>query len=162
MTGKTDKARQNGLDAFATAKSVLKDVGWDPQETDFEGQLKVDFSKSAIPISDAEINIKIDYERLVCYFNFKDIAPKKHIDQVTKFSTLANFGLIIGNFEVILDTGQVRFKSSLDFTGIKVQERLVKNVIRSAMDVVEDYGDAAADVIRGQKTATKAIGEVES
>ena len=162
MTGKTDKARQNGLDAFATAKNVLKDVGWDPQETDFEGQLKVDFSKSAIPISDAEINIKVDYERLVCYFNFKDIAPKKHIDQVTKFFTLANFGLIIGNFEVNLDTGQVRFKSSLDFTGIKVQERLVKNVIRSAMDVVEDYGDAAAEVIKGQKTATKAIGEVES
>jgi len=162
MNGKTDKARQNGLDAFATVKNVLKDVGWDPLETDLEGQLKVDFSDSSIPILDVEINVKIDYERLVCYFNFKDIISKTHNDEILKFFTLANFGLIIGNFEVDLETGRVRFKSSLDFTGVKVQERLVKNVIRSAMDVVEDYGEATAQVIKGQKSATKAIAEVES
>jgi len=162
MNDKSDKARKNGLDAFATLKNVLRDVGWSPEETDFEGQLKVDFSGSDIPISEAEFDVKIDYERLVCYFNFKNTASKNHVEQVVQFITRANFGLIIGNFEVDFETGLVRFKSSIDFTGVKVQERLVKNVIRSAMDVVEDYGDAAAEVIKGRKSATEAISAVES
>jgi hypothetical protein len=162
MTKSEKDARKNGLEALASVKRVLGDVGWDPKETDVEGQLQIDFSGNKIPIDAVQIDVKIDYERLVCYFDFRDKAKKETTDQIVEFSARANWGLIIGNFETDLESGRVRFKSSVDFTGVKLEERLIRNTIRSAMDVVEDYGDAAADVIRGKKTAAEAIEHVES
>ncbi len=162
MSQPVNNARKNGKKAFISVKRVLDDVGWDAEETELEGQLVIDFQDSELPITTVEINIKIDYERLVCYFNFKDIVGKNDLDEIEYFISSANSGMIIGNFEIDKNTGKIRFKSSLDFTGVDLEERLIRNVIRSAMDVVEDYGDAAAEVIKGKKDAATAIAEVES
>jgi hypothetical protein len=79
-----------------------------------------------------------------------------------EFVTRANFDLISGNFELSLEDGALRFKSSIDFTGVNLNETLIRNMIRSSMDAVELYGDAVVKVIRGERSAEDAIDEVES
>ena len=73
----------------------------------------------------------------------------------------ANYGLIIGAFEMDLDSGALHFRSSVDFTEAILSEPLVRNAIVSAMDVVEHYGDRLMEVMRGEKTARKALEETE-
>ena len=103
----------------------------------------------------------MDYERFLCYFNFKDQVSAKHQEQVIEFITLANFDLVIGNFEFDKNNGFVRFKSSVDFTGIELSNTLIRNTLKSGMDAVEQYGEALVKVIRDEKSVIEAIKEAE-
>jgi hypothetical protein len=132
-----DRARKNGLKALKTVEKVITSIGWKPEETDYEGVLRVDFSGDNIPIIEALADVRLDYERFLYYLNFRDRAPAKQRQEVMEFVTRGNFDLVTGNFEFNLDDGTVRFKSSVDFTNEELTETLIRNVIRSAMDAVE-------------------------
>jgi hypothetical protein len=158
---KADRARRNGLKALRTVKSVLAKVGWEPEETETEGVLRVDLSVDKIPISEALADVRIDYERFLYYLNFRERAPATHRKQTMEFVTRVNFDLVIGNFELNLDDGSVRFKSSIDFTGAELTATLIRDAIKSAMDAVEQYADALVEVMRGEKRAVRALREAE-
>jgi hypothetical protein len=156
-----DRARKNGLKAAKTVQGVLKTVGWEPEETDEEAVLRIDFSTDNTPVSDALAKVRVDIERFIFLINFRDQAAPKTRAQVAEFITRANYDMVIGNFELDYETGSVRFKSSVDFTEAMLSEELVRNAIQSAMDVVEHY-DALVEVMRGAKRAKEAVEEAES
>ena len=158
---KLSRAAANGRKAFRTVKQVLTAIGWEPEETDFEGVLRVDFSEDNIPISEAVAEVRMEYERFLFYLNFGRRAPSKNRAEVMEFITRANYELVIGNFEMNLHDGLVRFKSSIDFTNSELTSSLVRSAITSAMDVVETYGDAFVEVIKGKKTSEEALAEAE-
>ncbi|WP_271769663.1 YbjN domain-containing protein [Aquimarina algiphila] len=150
---------ENGLKALKQVEVFLAQVGWEPQQTDIEEVLLVDFESENIPIANAHFDVRVDYERFLCYFNFKDIAGEEQRKYVMEFITLANFDLVIGNFELNLNTGQVRFKSSVDFTQLELNNTFIRNTIKCAMDVVEVYGEALVEVINGTKEPMRAFQE---
>jgi hypothetical protein len=158
----SDRARENGLRAYKTVEKVLTDIGWEPEPTGDEGVLRVDFSVDNIPVSEAFADVRIDYERFVYYLNFRDRAPSRHRQQTMEFVTMVNYDLVTGNFEFDLSNGSVRFKSSIDFTKVNLNQTLVRNIILSAKDVVEDYADALISVMRGKKSARQALKDAES
>ena len=158
----TNRAAKNGLKGLETVRRVLSSIGWKPEETDYEGVLRVDFSEDNIPIADALADVRIEYERFIYYLNFRERVPAKLRHEVMVFVTRANVDLVTGNFEFNLDDGTIRFKSSIDFTNVELSESLIRNVIRSSRDVVEQYADAAVKVIRGEKSAKQALEEAES
>jgi hypothetical protein len=150
-------ARNNGLLALKTVETVLTTIGWEPERTEADSVLRVDFSTDNIPIRDAFAEVRVDFERFLFYLNFRDRALPQTRAQTMEFVTRANFELIVGNFELNLDDGAVRFKSSIDFTGTPLTEPLVRDAIRSAMDAVEYYADALVAVVRGETTAVQAL-----
>jgi hypothetical protein len=156
-----ERARKNGLAALATVKGELTKVGWDPQQTDEEGVLRVDFSIDKIPVADALVTVWIDLERFLILFRFRDRAAPKRRAAVTEFITRANCGLVTGNFEMDYADGAVGFKSSVDFTQVELSRLLVRNAVLSAMDVVEHYANQLVAVLRGKMTARAAIRAVE-
>lgn len=162
MAEEADRARKNGLKALKNVKKVLKTVGWDPEETDEEGVLRVDFSEDNIPIADALADVRIDYERFLYYLNFREKAPVRYRPETMEFVTRVNYDLVIGNFELNLENGFVRFKSSVDFTGFELEPPMIRDAIKSAMDAVEDYADAIVAVMKGKKKAKKALEDAES
>ena len=157
-----ERARKNGLKALKTVKKVLTDTGWKPEETEKEGVLRIDFSEDDIPIADALAEVRIEYERFLYYLNFKDRAPAKYRSETMEFVTRVNFDLVIGNFELNLDHGLVRFKSSVDFTATELTPSLIRDAIKSAMDAVETYADAIVEVMNGKKKALQALNDAES
>lgn len=154
--------RKNGLKALKTVEEFIIKIGWQPQKTSIDEVLLVDFESEGIPISNVLFDVRVDYERFLCYFNFKDTVSKKKQLQVIEFITRANFDLVIGNFELDMDSGIVRFKSSIDFTGIELNQTLIRNTVKSAMDVVEDYAEAMVKVLTGKIKARNAIQEIEN
>lgn len=156
-----DGARKNGLKAFRTVKKVLTAIGWEPEETDTEGLLRIDFTTDKSPVLEALADVRIEYERFLYYITFRDITPTKYRSQMMEFLTRANYDMVSGNFEFNLDNGSTRFKNCIDFTSSELTERLVRNVITCAMDAVELYADAFVNVARGRKTPKLALKEAE-
>ena len=156
------RARKNGLKALDSVQKTLTKVGWEPQISETEGVFIVDFSVDNIPVSDAVADLRIDYERFVFYLNIKGHASAKTQIETIEFVTRANYDLIIGNFEFNFKDDSVRFKSSIDFTEETLSEALIRNVIKCAMDVVEQYGDELVHVMKGVKKAAQAISDAES
>ncbi len=58
---------------------------------------------------------------------------------VMELITRANFGLTLGNFEIDLEDGETRFKTSLDVEGAELSERLLLSMVRANLAVMEHY-----------------------
>ena len=78
--------------------------------------------------------------------------------RVMEFVTRANCGLKLGNFEMDLDTGVVCFKTTFCLTGVPLPTRgAMTELVRGALSVLEDYGNALDDVVKGRKTPSEAV-----
>jgi hypothetical protein len=137
-------------------------MGWDPEPTGEEGVLRVDFSGEGLPITDAQAIVRFDVERFTFYFNFGDSAPERQRAEVAEFITRVNYGLIVGNFELNLHDGSLRYKSALDFTEAELTKVLVRNAILSSMDSVEHYSGYLLSVVHGDLTARQATDEADA
>lgn len=153
-------SRENGLKALKNVKAVLTSIGWDPQPTDIEGVLLVDFSTDDIPIANAIADVRIDFERFLYYLNFKGNVAAKNRKESMEFITRINFDLVTGNFEINMDDGSVRYKSSIDFSQVPLSKILIGNIIKSSKDAVEYYADAMIEVMSGKKKAAHAISDL--
>ena len=78
-----------------------------------------------------------------------------------EFITRANEGLRIGNFEMDLGDGEVRYKSGLDFEGATLTPELIRNVMYVAVQTLDYYLPGLMSVIYGGKPAEEAIAEIE-
>ena len=57
-------------------------------------------------------------ERQIIFYSIIDVfAPEDKRHLVAELLTRANFGMIIGNFEMDFSDGELRFKTSLDVEG---------------------------------------------
>jgi hypothetical protein len=119
------RARSNTARALQTLKTVLKEIEWVPKSTGDQGCFIVDLSAPAsddpdMPLSHALIALRPGSERFLFYLCFRGNAAKKDRDKVAEFIVRANYGLVIGNFEMRYKDGSVRFKSSVDFTRVEL------------------------------------------
>lgn len=73
----------------------------------------------------------------------------------------ANDGLRIGSFELSFRTGQLSFRSSLNFRGLELTAALIDNVIQPALAAYDEFFPAVARVIAGLDTPAEAIRKVE-
>lgn len=98
-------------------------------------------------------------------FVFYSVAPVKVPEKdrlaVAEFLTRANYGLIIGNFELDFSDGEVRYKTSLDVENAELSEALVKNLVYAAVLTMDRYITGMMRVVYGGATPVEAIQEIE-
>lgn len=100
-------------------------------------------------------------EQAIFYSVVLETAPPEHRPEVMKFVTLANYGMQVGNFELDLEDGEVRFKTSVDVEGVELGEGLLRNMVELNILMMGLYHDGLVAVMRGQMTADEAIAEIE-
>lgn len=91
--------------------------------------------------------------RVVFYSVVPFNVPEEGRPAVMEFITRANYGLLIGNFELDLADGEVRFKTGLDVRGAQLTATLAGRAIIPNLHAVNTYlpglealvGDNAAD-----------------
>jgi hypothetical protein len=142
-------------------RKVLQQAGLDPipiksdKEADkFEG-FEVLFKGD--PAINGIVYLLIDESRFVFHLNFREQMPINAFTQLVEFLNRLNWDMSIGNFEINYDKRFVRFKSSLDFLDEELTPHLIRNVILSAIQTVDDVCDDIFDVAEGRKTAIEAI-----
>ena len=87
--------------------------------------------------------------------------PADRVADVTNFLTRANNGLFIGNFELDLDEGGVKFKTYVDYRDSNLEGVQVRNAILGAMETYESYAPALLAVLREEASVEAALQSVE-
>ncbi len=88
--------------------------------------------------------------------------PAERRAAVCELITRANFGLVIGNFELDLADGELRFKTSIDVEGDRLTEALVRTLVYANVAVTRRYLPAVMGVTRFGVDPAEAVAEVES
>ena len=94
----------------------------------------------------------------VCPIN----APKEKLAEVVEFITRANYGMIIGNFELDYNDGEIRYKTSIDVEGTDFPPVLVKQVVYANVVVLDRYLSGLMRVIYGDAPPADEITKIES
>jgi hypothetical protein len=107
------------------------------------------------------LSVREDAQQLVFYAYAPDVTPDEHLGAMMELVTRANYGLIIGNFELDLVDGEVRFKVALDVEGLEDPTVVVKSHLAAALTTLDQYFPAIVAVQSGEKTAADALAQVE-
>jgi hypothetical protein len=123
-----------------TLRHVLDDLEWEPEQDETVSGFHIDFGPPHFPVATAFAAVADETKEFVFYINFGvNVAPADR-ETLMHSITRVNWGLTIGNFELNLDDGHLRFKSSVAYGGAGLSESLICNVIERAMSAVEAYG----------------------
>jgi hypothetical protein len=95
----------------------------------------------------------------VCPVNAPDDGQKRLA--MAEFLTRANYGLFIGNFELDLSDGEIRYKTSVDVEGDRLSPALVQQLVYANVFTMDRYLPGIMGVIYGHISPEDAIAQVE-
>lgn len=106
---------------------------------------------------------RTDEERFQLYFHsyFPKNAPYETRPAVMEFLTRANYGLLIGNFEMDIHDGEIRYKTSLDVEGDDLTPALVKQLVYANVLTMDRYFLGLEAVLDETQTPAQAIKMIE-
>jgi hypothetical protein len=87
--------------------------------------------------------------------------PKDKVSPAMEFITRANFGLPVGNFELDLDDGELRFRSGLDVEGATASVPLVRQVVYTALVTLDRYLPGLKAVVEKGEKPKAAVDRIE-
>lgn len=99
--------------------------------------------------------------QLVIYSAWPEDVPEDRRLAMAEFLTRANFGLVIGNFELDLDDGELHFKTSIDVEGDRISAALIRQLIDANVAAFDHYWPGVAAVQRDGAAPEEAIARVE-
>lgn len=100
-------------------------------------------------------------DRFVFYSIGLAAVPETLRHAVAEFITRANFGLIIGNFEMDYSDGEVRYKTSIDVEGTRLSTVLLGQLVRVNVQMMDRYLPGLIAVIERGMPPADAIAMVE-
>ncbi|MFN8507987.1 MAG: YbjN domain-containing protein [Dehalococcoidia bacterium] len=65
--------------------------------------------------------------------------PVERRAALAEFITRANFGLLVGNFEMDMDDGEIRYKTSIDVEGDRLSTALLQQLVRVNLEMMDKY-----------------------
>ena len=86
-------------------------------------------------------------QQIVYYSIFPAHVPEDKRGTVMAFLTYANYGLIYGNFEINLDDGQVRYKTSIDVEGNGLSHSLLQPIVFINVSTLDHYFESLMSLI---------------
>lgn len=94
----------------------------------------------------------------ICPFR---VAPEQ-MPRAMEFVTRANYGMVIGNFELDMTDGEVRYKTSIDVEGDRLTPALVRQVVYANVLMMDRYLPGFMSVIYGGTDPQTAIDHAEN
>jgi hypothetical protein len=99
-------------------------------------------------------------------FAFYSICPIATPDDkrlaIAEFLTRANSGMILGNFELDFEDGEIRYKTSIDVTDDYLSQALIKQLVYANVSMMDAYLPGIQAVIAGDASPVEAIRKLES
>ena len=102
-----------------------------------------------------------EYGQFIFYSVCPVHAPEEKRLALAEFLTAVNYGLIIGNFEMDLDDGEIRYKTSIDVGGDELSVPLVKNAVYMNVLMMDRYLPGIMAVLYGDVSPAAAIAQIE-
>jgi len=108
--------------------------------------------------------IVVDAERAVVRFLtfVEGKVPEHRRRDVMEFLTRANYGLLLGNFEIDLSDGEVRFKAACETETGALSHAVFQNNLYLSVALMDRYFPGLQRVIQGSSDPAAAIADIES
>jgi hypothetical protein len=88
--------------------------------------------------------------------------PEERRAAVAEFISRANYGMIIGNFELDVEDGEIRYKTSIDIEGGELSPNLIRNMVAPNVTMMDRYLPGVLAVAFGGVTPKAAIASIEA
>ena len=145
---------------FAIVERFFKEDDWKFQRMEGKTILRMGVSgKNGSWVSYAQA--QDDKQRFIFYSIMDTKVPEDKRQAVAEFLTRANYGLIIGNFEMDFSDGEVRYKTSIDVEGGQLVPRMIKIMVYTNVLMMDKYLPGIMQVIYGGVSPAKAVAAVE-
>lgn len=105
--------------------------------------------------------IRADRAQFVFYSICPIVVPEEQRFTIAEFLTRANSGLILGNFELDFEDGEIRYKTSIDVTDDWLSQALIKQLVYANVSMMDEYLPGIRSVIAGETTPIAAIHHIE-
>ena len=89
-------------------------------------------------------------------------APPEKRSAVSEYITRANYGLMIGNFELDYSDGEIRYKTSVDVEDSSYSPELFRNMVYANVLTMDRYIPGILAIIHGDRSAEEALTKVEA
>ncbi len=100
-------------------------------------------------------------DQCVFYSLYPEAVPEDKRSTIAEFLTRANYGMILGNFELDFDDGEIRYKTSIDVEGDRLTPTLVQNLVYSNVMTMDQYLPGILAILEQNLTAKGALDRVE-
>lgn len=88
--------------------------------------------------------------------------PENRRQAAMEFMTRANYGMLIGNFELDLNDGEIRYKTSIDVEGTPLTEALAKRIVYANVMTMDRYLAGLLGVAFGNVEPREAVAKIET
>lgn len=95
--------------------------------------------------------------RFIFYSVCPVTAPEGERRVFAEFLTRANYGLVLGNFEMDWDDGEIRYKTSIDFEGDRLTPALIRQVVYPNVRAMGTHLPAIRAIVADGLSADQAL-----
>lgn len=78
-------------------------------------------------------------EQFVFYSVLSVNAPEKRMMKMAEFITRVNYGMVIGNFEMDFEDGEIRYKTSVDVEGTELSSAMIRQIVYANLVITDRY-----------------------
>ncbi|HLO86700.1 MAG TPA: YbjN domain-containing protein [Nostocaceae cyanobacterium] len=105
--------------------------------------------------------VRVEQQQFVFYSICPVNAPENKRLVIAEFLTRANSAIVIGNFELDFNDGEIRYKTSIDVEGDRITSALIKQLIYANVSIMDEYLPGIMAVIYGNLSPQEAIAQIE-
>jgi hypothetical protein len=103
-----------------------------------------------------------DGQKLLVYSLPSNTIPADRRPAVAEALCRINYGLILGNWEMDVRDGEIRYKTSVDVRGVEPSVEMVQHLVFMNVVMTDRYLPALLGVAYGQQSPEAAVAAVES
>ena len=145
---------------FDAATSFFKEDGWSFTQLEEQPALRLGFQGENGQWS-CYAQAREEQAQLLFYSLCPVKAPEDRRMAVAELLTRANYGLFIGNFELDMDDGEIRYKTSIGVEGERLSPALVRPLVYANVLMMDRYLPGIMSVLYGDVAPAEAVARTE-
>ena len=146
---------------FDSVKKFMEDDDWPYQQLEDDPILRTGFSSDAGQWT-CYAHIREEQAQVMFYSVFPFTIPEEKRMAIAEYITRANYGLRLGNFEMDLNDGDLRYKTSIDVEGAELPPALVRSLLYANVMTMSTYFPGFMNVLYNDVSPAEAIAKVET
>jgi hypothetical protein len=104
---------------------------------------------------------RVQEQQMVFYSICPINASESKLLAMAEFIARANYGIIVGNFELDFTDGEIRYKTGIDVEGASLSFPLIKQLVYTNVTVMDEYLPGIISVINDGVSPVDAIAKIE-
>lgn len=145
---------------FNTLVEFFEEDEWDFQWVEGTSFLMLDFSGKQGSWR-CYAQARETQQQFVFYSVLPVNAPENKRAPMAEFITRVNYGMIIGNFEMDFEDGEIRYKTSIDVEGAELLHPLIRQVVYANLIITDRYLPGVMKVLYADVTPQEALETIE-